>query len=275
MEFDLRVLSLGAGVQSTALYLMALDGLLPEVPDFAIFADTQVEPPWVYENLARLCSEGHDRIPIHIATVGSLGDAIVAATTKDGGHFSSIPFWAATPGGASPGWRHCTKDYKINAINQYTRKLLGLRKGQHAVGKVLVEEWVGISTDEATRRKPSRDKWKVTRWPLLDDFPIGREGILLWLRRRGWPPVGKSACTFCPWRGDLEYAMWRDTKPEIFEEACRWDDLLRANGPLRGMRHEQFVSRLLVPLRDLPPMADLRDKQLNLFEMECEGMCGL
>jgi len=43
----LRVLSLGAGVQSTTLALMAAHGEI-EPPDCAIFADTQWEPRAVY-----------------------------------------------------------------------------------------------------------------------------------------------------------------------------------------------------------------------------------
>ena len=44
----LRVLSLGAGVQSSTLALMIHKGEIPMV-DCAIFADTQAEPPKVYD----------------------------------------------------------------------------------------------------------------------------------------------------------------------------------------------------------------------------------
>lgn len=40
----LRVLSLGAGVQSTTLALMAAHGEIGPMPDCAIFADTGWEP---------------------------------------------------------------------------------------------------------------------------------------------------------------------------------------------------------------------------------------
>jgi len=43
----MRILSLGAGVQSSTLALMARDGTLPGL-DAAIFADTGWEPPQVY-----------------------------------------------------------------------------------------------------------------------------------------------------------------------------------------------------------------------------------
>ncbi|WSA82652.1 hypothetical protein OG930_06905 [Streptomyces sp. NBC_01799] len=47
----LKVLSLGAGVQSTCLLLMAAEGHLPGL-DVAIFADTGWEPRAVYDHLA-------------------------------------------------------------------------------------------------------------------------------------------------------------------------------------------------------------------------------
>lgn len=49
----LRVLSLGAGVQSTTLAYMVARGDL-ELIDFAVFADTGDEPARVYEHLDRL-----------------------------------------------------------------------------------------------------------------------------------------------------------------------------------------------------------------------------
>ena len=52
-EPDMRVLSLGAGVQSTTLLLMAVEGILPGL-DCAIFADTGWEPARVYEHLDRV-----------------------------------------------------------------------------------------------------------------------------------------------------------------------------------------------------------------------------
>lgn len=45
----LRILSLGAGVQSTALLVMAAEGLIDV--DAAVFADTQWEPRKVYDHL--------------------------------------------------------------------------------------------------------------------------------------------------------------------------------------------------------------------------------
>ena len=279
-DFDLRIISLGAGVQSSALYRLAVLGEVGPKPDYAIFADTQCEPPWVYENLAEL--EAWGDIPILRPSAGSLGDKISKAVGNQEGHFANIPFWTRSKDGASaaPLRRHCTSEFKINVVKRQVRDILGLEPGQRAAGKFRVEEWVGISIDEVQRAKPSRFSWVTTRWPLLYDIPMRRPEIKDWMRRKGFKIPGKSACTFCPYRQPVEYARWRAEEPELFEEACEWDELLRSGetGLLKGMRDEAYIWRDLRPLRELPPLEELEkrdDRQINLFENECEGMCGV
>ena len=51
-----HVISLGAGVQSTTMALMAAHGLLTPMPIAAIFADTGAEPEPVYDHLDWLSS---------------------------------------------------------------------------------------------------------------------------------------------------------------------------------------------------------------------------
>ena len=69
---EVHVLNLGAGVQSTALYLMAMEKSVPAI-GCAIFADTGEEPQAVYRHLAWLQSlQGP---PILVRDAGSrLGD---------------------------------------------------------------------------------------------------------------------------------------------------------------------------------------------------------
>lgn len=56
----MTVLSLGAGVQSTTLVLLALDGVLA-LPNCAVFADTGCEPAAVYTHLDRLAQRSRPR----------------------------------------------------------------------------------------------------------------------------------------------------------------------------------------------------------------------
>ena len=56
---SLTVISLGGGVQSSVMALMASGGAFDRVPDCAIFADTRWEPPSVYEHVEWLVRPTH------------------------------------------------------------------------------------------------------------------------------------------------------------------------------------------------------------------------
>lgn len=277
-EPDLRVISLGAGVQSSTMYRMAAVGELTPMPDLAIFADTQIEPPWVYENLDTLERDHGDVIPIIRATAGSLGDALKAGVNSTGQRFASIPFWVrGADGREAPGRRQCTREYKIDVVQRAIRTHLGLQTGERAAGRFYVEQWIGISLDESHRAKPSRTSWIGTRWPLLIDRPTRRGECKFWLQEHGYPIPQKSACVFCPYRPASEYARWRDEAPDLFKEACDWDDLIRSKGTIHATDGAQYMWRKLRPLRELPQLQDLDESntQLDLFGNECEGMCGV
>ena len=83
----LRVLSLGAGVQSTTLALMIEHGEIPMV-DCAIFADTPSEPKKVYKHLDWLKSKLS--YPLHIVTKGNLRKDVIDAV--DGKYKSIFSF---------------------------------------------------------------------------------------------------------------------------------------------------------------------------------------
>lgn len=92
-EPDLRLLSLGAGVQSTVLTLMAADGTLPGL-DGAIFADTRWEPRKVYAQVDRAAAVlAEAGIPLYRVSNGNLRD-----DTIDPAHrFASVPYFVLNP----------------------------------------------------------------------------------------------------------------------------------------------------------------------------------
>lgn len=65
----LRALSLGAGVQSTTIALLAAHGEIGPMPDCAIFADTGWEPRAVYDHLEWLMSGNVLPFPVHADAV--------------------------------------------------------------------------------------------------------------------------------------------------------------------------------------------------------------
>lgn len=273
----LRVLSLGAGVQSSTLYLMALAGEFEARPDVAIFADTQWEPAGVYAWLNELERIGGATIPIRRVTKGNIRDM---ATRKDLSYRAvSLPVFVRPPEGSTAPvggmlHRQCTKEFKIEPLTKETRRLLGVQRGARVPAGVHVERWIGISLDEATRMTDSRERWCTNRYPLVDRR-MTRRDCMRWLDAHGYDAarVPKSACIACPYTND---ARWRDMKadrPDEFADAVRFDGEIRTRLP--GIRGQAFVHRSLLPLADVDFRTDEDMGQINAFENECEGMCGV
>jgi hypothetical protein len=84
---EIDVLNLGAGVQSTTLYLMACRGELKI--DYAIFADTGDEPAAVYQHLAWLQTLAGP--PILVRSRGRLSDHLALGENSTGQKFAVIP----------------------------------------------------------------------------------------------------------------------------------------------------------------------------------------
>ncbi len=267
----LRVLSLGAGVQSTTLALMAAHGEI-EAPDCAIFADTGSEPNSVYRHLDWL--EGQLPFPVHRVSVGNLGEQIRAAMAGDGTRMDARPPFFTGGGGQLR--RQCTGDFKIAPIHKKVRELLGLQPRQRGPKEPIVEQWIGISLDEVFRMKPSRVRWIRHRWPLIERR-MTRSDCLRWSELRQLPKPPKSACTFCPYRSAAEWRAMRDNDPPAFSDACEVDRIIRPGmpGPNRPRGEAWFVHRSLTPLDEVDFSTAEDRGQGNLFLNECEGMCGV
>ena len=273
----LRVLSLGAGVQSTTLALMAAAGEVGPMPDVAIFADTQWEPRAVGDHLAWLASGNVLPFPVHVVTAGNIREAILARRNTTGGRFAAIPWFGRVvqPNGAYGdviGRRQCTSEYKLAPIMRECRRLLG--KGpRERIAKGAVEVWIGISTDEAVRMKPARQQWMTNRWPLIE-AGMSRQDCLRWIERNGYPAPPKSSCIGCPFHSNAHWRAMRDTSPDEWADAVAVDKALR-EGPGRGIRAVEYMHPQRVPLdeADLSTQADYHAG--DLFGNECEGMCGV
>lgn len=150
-----RILSLGAGVQSTTLALMAARGVIGPMPDCAIFADTGAEPSAVYRHLEWLCS-GVLPFPVHrVAEASGLVEIIgKKRPTGEWVHMPIPAFIAGKDGRAALLNRSCTQDYKLRPIRRKVRELVGLT-GKRSPKSPVVEQWIGISMDEVSRMKES------------------------------------------------------------------------------------------------------------------------
>lgn len=267
----LRVLSLGAGVQSTTIALMMAHGEVP-APDLAIFADTQAEPKKVYEHLAWL----RQQLPfeVEIVSAGNLEAEILATSRGERRNDARPPFYVKNPDGSRGILRRqCTGDYKIDVIRKRVRELLGVERGRRVPEDKRVTQVIGISLDEAGRMKLSRDKWQTNEYPLVDRR-LTRWDCEQWLRRNGYPIPPKSACVFCPYRRAVEWRRLRDEAPEDFQRAVVIDRAIRAPGYGR-LVGECFIHDSMQPLEEVDLSTDAERGQPNLWDDECEGMCGV
>ena len=264
----MRVLSLGAGVQSTTLALMAKHGEAP-MPDFAIFADTGWEPQAVYTHVNWLGTV----LPFEIHIIGSRSirtDILKASNPDELTRFASVPFYTDDGG---MGRRQCTREFKIEPITRHLRRwAYGLRKGERfRPPRAKAEMLIGISTDEAVRMKPAREKWQVNRWPLIESN-MSRGDCLNWLQKKGYPIPGKSSCIGCPYHDDRLWIEMRDNDPRAWADAITVDKAIRSGGTMRGMTAKQYMHPSCVPLDEV---VFRQDSQLDLFQNECEGICGV
>ena len=278
-EPKLRILSLGAGVQSSTMALMANEGAFGPLPDYAIFADTGWEPKKVYEHLKWLKTQLKYPVIIcknHLKS-GSIKEDIVNEISKEKG-FLHIPFFAKNTdtGKIGIGPRQCTRNYKITPINRKIRHLIGLKDRQRFPRSIWVEVWVGISTDEAMRMKPSREKWIKNIWPLIDKN-MSRQACLDWYDGKNYRTPAKSSCIGCPYHDNTLWNEIKKESPEEFEEACKIDDMMRYSANNKNI--ERYLHRRAEPLRSIDfdklLQKKKKDDQLDLFNNECEGMCGV
>lgn len=273
----MRILNLGAGVQSTTLYLMAVRGEI--AIDCAIFADLKEEPAPVYRHLEWMQSLNGP--PIHVVSAGRLGDDLKNGRNSTGQRFASIPAWTAWREGEREGVvrRQCTAEYKIDPIERFIRReLFGLEPGQRFPSDTKVTQLIGISMDEAGRalRIQANARWWATmEFPLIQKS-MTRRDCVTWLKGFGIPhEVPRSACVFCPYKRDSEWVWLRENDPQGFARAIEIDEALRADGVVvnRKMNQKLYIHQSCIPLREVKFTDD--EKGQSAFNFECEGGCAL
>lgn len=277
----MRILNLGAGVQSTTLALMSHTGEIAKY-DYAIFADVQAEPKAVYTHLQWLIS--HVSFPVLVRTRGSLIENLKNGVNADGQRYCSIPAYTGEYGrplGITR--RQCTSEYKIKVVEKTIRReILELMPGQRIPKSIDITQSFGLSYDEQARifkvqRNHQKNNWKLD-FPLFD-MEINRADCVKWLKDYGIPhEVPRSACTFCPYHSNAEWQLIKLEDPESWNQAVEVDKILR-NQHMRagqGFRDQLWLHRSCKPLDDIDFTVDSKvAKGQQSFDFECEGMCGV
>lgn len=301
----IHLLSLGAGVQSSTMALMAAAGEITPMPTAAIFADTQAEPASVYKWLDWL--EKQLPFPVYRVTRGSLeNDSLKIRTTKDGRTYTKtlIPFFTRdVDGEIGITKRACTSEYKIRQLVKHARAVVGRTsltawRGKHrdaltalrhsersedvpfpgdawreCQNDALVVQWIGISVDERQRVKESRDPWIKCRWPLIEKYAF-RHHCLEWMASHGFPEPPRSACRFCPLHGNGEWARLKRDEPAEFLSSVEFERAIQAGKAVsNNFRSVPYLHKSCRPLDEID-FSDLPDDG-GFWHEECEGMCGV
>lgn len=260
-------LSLGGGVQSTAMALMIIDKTIDISLDGIIFADTGSEPPHVYDavNVVRQKAEAND---IQFAIVknskySSLEDAIrTVQTTKNGNtnvaYLPVVFFKNNDTGKKFVMNRQCTNHFKIMPVNKFLKS--------QTKGNIFV--YLGISTDEIERIKPSQTKRIIHKFPLINARK-SRNDCLLYLQKQGLN-ILKSRCYYCGYQSNSNWHEIKKNYPELWQKAISLDEHIRnANSSIRG---QGFLHKSMTPLKDV----NLSEyDHVDLFGNECGGNCAL
>ncbi len=253
---NVNIVSLGVGVQSSAMLLMAMTGHIKPKPEVAIFADPGWESESTYNYLSYL--KKISTIPIIVTNNGNIRKSLINSNNR----FASLPFFTENGG---LGRRQCTNEYKIVPTIRAIRKYLNYDKNQRVKHKVNL--WLGISTDESIRMKPSRTSWITNTYPLIDKR-LNRSQCISWLKTNNFNIPTKSSCIGCPFHSDTTWLDMKNNQPSEFVDAVLVDKALRIDSKFK---QKQYLHRSCIPLNDV----DFNENQTDLFGNECEGHCGL
>lgn len=258
-----RFLSLGAGVQSSTVLLLAVQRRIRGF-DAAIFADTGWEPLTVYRHLQRLTRIAERAgIPVVRVRKGHIRRDALDPTHR----FASMPLYTLGPAGQrGMARRQCTAEYKLKPIKAEVRRQLGYPHPTRVPATVFAEMAIGISTDEWIRARGADVRYMRNIFPL--DLGWSRTDCLRYLGEHGLADTPKSSCVGCPFHDD---GFWHDLKanhPVEWADAVAFDHAIRhgsaranADGhPLRGTFYlhpsrvplDRAVLRPRVPAADRP-----------------------
>jgi hypothetical protein len=210
-----RILSFGAGVQTTAMAIMIAERKL-EV-DAVVFADTGAEKPETYNYMESYTKPLLNSVSVPFITV---------KTTVPSENGNLYDYFWERKSIQSIIHRRCTDHFKV-------RPMLKI------IGKKCVQ-LIGFSASETSRA----DK---TRFPEYKQFPLIEMGMCSndsrdLITNYGWPVPLKSSCYFCIYQHYTEWNWLKNHHPELFQKALeleanyysRRPDMRTVYGLLRG-----------------------------------------
>lgn len=289
----MRVISCGAGVQSTALVVLAARGRIDyqtalmanvgddsEDPRTLAYAREVLMPYAASHNIAfhmldrvrrdgsietlwgRL-TDGRPCPSCHGGPDPACGRCAGAGRVQS----RSLPIPVRMDNGA-PGTRSCTADFKIRVTAKWLRA-----NGATATDPATVA--IGISADEIMRANNRRcAPHERVVYPLVGigeetGLRMTRQDCIRLIQDEGLPVPPKSSCFFCPFHRAEAWVELRRERPDLFALSCDLEDALNARRRMLG-KDPVWLTRFAKPLREA---IGEPEALLPGFDGDAEGQC--
>lgn len=301
----IRSISYGGGVQSTALLVLAAQGVI----DFNLFLMSNVgddsEHPatldYVHDVAAPYAAEhGIELVVLSKTRKDGSIETLYDKITRPGSNSASIPYRSKPDG--PPMSRSCTVEFKMRVIGRELKRhgaTGGRACNDHAVpARCLAHQslaakspcrfhpaaecdacvpanlatvGIGISLDEIGRANRSPQPYENIVYPLVGigeetGLKLRRDDCLRIIRDAGLPVPPKSSCYFCPFHSAETWADMRRDEPELFDKAADLETHLRDRSVSNGTG-PVFLTRFGIPLRDAI------DSGQDLLPLADDGAC--
>ena len=245
----MKIISYGGGVQSTAMLVLANQGVIEGV-DAALFSNVgdDSEHPATLEYV-RDVATARSHVPVHTLTHAK---RTLMEDLQRESRAINIPVRMAN---GAPGNRNCTHTYKVKVIGKWL-KANGASKDNPAT------VCIGISTDEIHRVNRKRaEPYENPVYPLID-LGLDRSACLEVIKNHGWPVPGKSSCYFCPFHRDQQWAEMRRDEPELFSKSVALEATLNERRAKLGKdnvyltRHGKPLDQAIHEAQEMLPLVD-------------------
>lgn len=236
----MRVLSLGAGVNSTALLVLKAQGKVEF--DLALFADTGGEQPETYGYIEEVIKPFCRNNEIELVIVKREGNDLYDESFQR----KIIP---------TRMFRSCTDKFKIRVLKKYVRERFPEQE---------INFLIGIDAGESHRAK--EDCGNV--YPLME-LGIDREGCKQIIRDAGLPLPVKSGCYFCPFTPKNGWINLLKRHPNLYRKAeelekngSRYPLMKLSNVPLERARHSKEDQKSMCNFLNECAMCEVEDNEV-------------
>lgn len=273
----MKILSCGAGQQSTALALMSCDNVItpdkfPLVPiyDAILFCDLGGERKWVYEQvdfMIKTCELAG--IPFYVLKDKNLKEDYM--TNYNEKRVVTIPFWSIDENGKKGKMtRHCTIDYKIVQMQNFVRwNLLGYQKGQRTKLEDIGahEMHIGFTAEESQRIFDSKHKLFINKFPMIEMGLTRKDNYAYVLEEWGLATRG-SACLFCPFHTNYFFYECKRNCQQDYQVLLDFDKKLEEGIPNQRIgvpNSKVFISRSRKRICDLTE-EECQDQETFIYQ---------